>query len=136
MKKPTKQEQKEFEELAKKSQNPDEQIATRGYVKCIARTVHSHNHRQDMTFTATGLVAAISWLFIIVSALLANAPRPTPEIMYWCAVSIAITTTAIATDLASTDDDTTAYPRDIDAIKKYKKPEPKCEAKDEYEYEG
>ena len=71
-------------------QNPDERVATRGYVKCVARTLREHNHRKDND-SICALIAAFAggmiWVFVILAQLLTFSSKGfLPEWAYWALV--------------------------------------------------
>jgi|WetSurMetagenome_2_1015567.scaffolds.fasta_scaffold853875_2 hypothetical protein len=115
--------------------NPDDKMATRGYVKCIARTVHNHYHVKDASYTATLVSAFIAWCAIFcvwMITLLSTPSNPVsshlPEWAYWLLIAFAMVETITLYDLNETAGDKTydAEGKGIDKyIKKYEKPEEK-----------
>ena len=112
--------------------NPDCEPATRGYVKCLLRKIHHHNHAQDICFGLTGIFAIVMWG---VTALTTDGWGTSPELLPfgWYAPTgycllAAISLTCVAIDLIRSDFNTTIrfdpYP---DEIEKWQPPT--CERK-------
>jgi len=125
MKKPTAQEQAAYKKLVKDSENPDKMVATRGYVKCIARHVYYHSHKQDMHVSYSFVVAMFSTFGIAVALLSSHSVNPmfVPEGAFWAMVAVAVATWTSFGDLITTDGETTYQTmEELDAIQKYRPP--------------
>lgn len=108
--------------------NPDDKVATRGYVKCIARKLHDHNHTDGSSYIGTGLAAMFLWMILIIvwiATLFSTTANPVfrlPEWAYWILVASTLIETISVYDSMSSEDEYTgsAHARHIeDYIKKY-----------------
>lgn len=118
--------------FAKKPENPDCEPATKGYVKCIARTVISkHKHyqsssRKDGTEIGFLLFAAV-WLFSGLFSLNAALPTHYFEQISWLSGFAAIIMVFVNIDVSGIGSNYTHNGEsDIKAIQKYEPP--KCES--------
>jgi hypothetical protein len=112
-------------------ENPDLLPATRGYVKCIARKINNHHHRQSVCGLATCMaigIAGFAWIIVVV---LSNTAGPirTPEWVYWLLTAFLVTQIINLYELTKIDSNTTAdssYDKDHKTIEPWKPKKNNC----------
>jgi len=116
--------------------NPDCEPATKGYVKCLMRKIHTHYHGQNISCVFTLSGAACGW-FITLMACFGFGTSATaspfgfyPPVGYGLILSIVLT--LVGLDLCYSNNACVSTEEDIPSvIKKYTPPT--CEKKDECE---
>jgi hypothetical protein len=110
--------------------NPDCDVATKGYVKCLIRTTRSHRHVIGYVPLFTILCATIGWL-VTIALILSNNVHDTAAFPIFLFTFVC---SAFALDRYFDDDMTFNTEGEIPTqIQAYVPPMPKCEKKPECE---
>ena len=108
--------------------NPDNILATRGYVKCIARKIHVHHHKIDNDSWLPAIAAFIG--MIVITYLIVFSKGLIPEWAYWIVVVFTVIEIIHTNDRSDIGNHYTCSPQDLPILDKWEEPE-ECEEEDE-----
>ena len=121
-------------QFAKQKENPDCEMATRGYVKCLIRRTQGHRHYNDIYMPCLTALAIIGFFTAAFSIIAVFSSTHSPIVIFFQQNAVAfilfkIGVVAAATDGATTDGEHTTYDIDReynDDLAEYKPPKDKC----------
>jgi hypothetical protein len=105
-------------EKGKFTKNPDEEVATKGYVKCLIRKTRDHTHRNNVTIGYTGWLTACGFLIIALSTIMScGTGRPTLSGEVWVTLlASTLICTAVTLDRINTNTETV---QGVDGVEPY-----------------
>lgn len=116
--------------IPKEPLNPDEEVATKGFVKCVGRKVLNHHHKKTCDGGTASLVlitvGIIALFFMVLDSALRHIPN-VPEWAYWIIVAVTVSKMISVLDANEEGDGLTFNaPEDRD-LDPYKRPNTFCE---------